>query len=77
MAATMLALLPIAQMQPAIAVEPDEILDDPALEARAREVSTAALAMWVTTQTVSSTRTIQRNHPCGMSGTPNSRRKAA
>lgn len=35
----MLALLPIAQMQPAIAVEPDEILDDPALEARAREVS--------------------------------------
>lgn len=35
----MLALLPIAQMQLAIAVEPDEILDDPALEARAREVS--------------------------------------
>lgn len=35
----LLALLPIAQMQPAIAVEPDEILSDPALEARAREVS--------------------------------------
>lgn len=32
------ALMPVAQT-PALAVEPDEILDDPVLEARARELS--------------------------------------
>ena len=35
-----LAALPATPLAPALAVNPDEVLDDPLLEARAREIST-------------------------------------
>jgi cytochrome c-type biogenesis protein CcmH len=39
MRALLVALLLALNLNPALAVEPDEILDDPVLEARAREIS--------------------------------------